>query len=144
MQDMDTGKRCFKINNIDYYLKLIPKKYEDSDKKRPPFLTRLGMALSEIYHFTKVKGIVQYEKKMWGPLYLKKLDKWKKIGKFTEEWHEALEECWHYLTINLTKEHPKKKMLIESAYSDIGTATLNKILIEKIGRKNKRSPLEEI
>ncbi len=145
MQNSHTTERCFKIDNIEYHLKLIPTKYFDSDKQKPSFFRRLSMCLSKVYSFSKTKGIVEYEKKMWGN-YLARLDNAKNIGTFSEEWHEGLEECPHYLTIELIKEHPKKIILIEDLDSDaFGRVELNKKLIEKTGfMKTKSTSLEEI
>lgn len=143
MQNLPISEKCFKINNEEYHLKLIPTKYFDSDKQKPSFFRRLDMRLSKVYSFSKTKGRVEYEKKMWRG-YLTKLDNEKNIGTFSEEWHEGTEECRHYLTIKLKKERPKKTILIEDLDHDGSRVRLNTILVEKVGRKNKCSAIEEI
>ncbi len=138
------SERCFKINHMEYHLKLIPKTYFDSEEQKPFFLRQLSMMFSETHQFIKVKGIVEYEKKMWRG-YIEKQNNEKTIGKFQEEWHESLKECKHYLIIDLTKERPKKRIFIEDLdYDEGGRVELNKLLIEKVGGKTRRSPLKEI
>lgn len=142
MVNTGISKKCFKINNVDYYLKLIPTKC--FYKKTSSFFTQSSMALFGPYHFKKIEGIVQCYKKMWGPLHLKYVKKWEKIGKFSKEWHNPIGQPPFYSMLIDLKERPKKKILIEVIYDDIKRVKLKNLLIEKVGRKNKYSPLEEI
>ncbi len=141
---LEITERTFRINNIDYYLKLVPKKYFDSIEERPPFFRRLTMLLTGAYHYKQVEGIVQCEKKMWGSLPLKKSKEWKKMGKFSEIWYERMQDSRHCITIKLNKESPKRLILIQDFYDDAGGIESDRVLIEKVGRKNKSSPLEEL
>ena len=145
MQNLPLSERCFEINGIEYHLRLIPKKYFNSNEKTPSSFTQLRLFLYQAYSFSKTKGRVECKKKMWGPLSFKKLKKWKNIGRFSEEWYHRIDESQHYLTIKLKKEFPKKTISIHEILSDsLGITELNKVLIKKVGIKNRYSTLKTI
>ena len=143
MQNLPIREVHYKINNIEYHLKLIPTKHYDSSKKRPSIDKKSFMDFGPTHNLTKTEGRVECEKKMWGPIPFKSLKKWKKIGKFSESWHDYREASSHYLDITL-KECPKIIIRIDSFHSDFGGTESNRVLIKKRGTKNRYSPLEII
>jgi len=145
MKKLPTQEKCFEINGIEYHLRLIPTKYFKSNEKTRSFFTRSKLVSSEAYSFSKTRGRVECEKKVWGALSFKKLKKWEKIGTFSDELYTGLDVSHYYLTIKLKREFPKKIISIEEIISDSFPKTeLNKVLIKKVGIKNRYSTLKTI
>ena len=141
MKKLLTQEKCFKINGIEYHLRLIPTKYFNSNKKTPSSFTQFKLFVTEAYSFSKTKGRIKYSKKKGGEV----LQDWRRGGRFSEEWYNGLDESWHYLTIKLKKERLKKTILINEVISDsVGRIELKKVLIKKVGIKNKHYSLETI
>ena len=134
MQNLDISERCFKINNIEYYLKLIPKKYEDY-KNRPSFLAGLAMALSGVYDCSKKIGKVEYTTKESSKV---------RKGRFENTWKDECETSTNCLTIKLMSK-PKIKIILKSYCFDNGSGDRGITAEQREGfREWRKLPCKEI
>jgi len=131
MQNLDISEKCFRINDMEYHVKLISKKYKDM----PSFLAGLSMALSGVYDYSKKKGKVEYIVK--GSSGVRK-------GRFEDIWRDECDTSFHDTIIELM-EKPKIKIILKSYSLDNGSGDGAVVAKQKQGYKKwKRLPCEEI
>lgn len=112
-QAMNTEEKHYKIWDTDYFVRLIPEKTFDSDKKESSFFRKLELVLSETSHYVSVKGRIEYRKNGFG-------SQKRRTGKFEEEWRDNFRGDSHHSLIIKLDDNPRKEILIGDVISDEG------------------------